>query len=315
MELHTLGVHGGYTQADVTNLAHVLTGWTTARTALAAVPDSTADDDGLAEDFRYEPVLGAQLTEGGGGGVRDVIGYRLAAWARETQHERVLLAIELLSAHPSTAKFVCTKLANHYVGVPPPPQLIDDLASTFTRTGGDMKAVLLALSEHPLFWEAARAKRLSHPTDYAFRLARAAGAGGWMAPHEIGDYLGSGGQGLFDRPTPDGYPELDSEAMDSTAILQRWKLAGKAEGALADAVPPSMRWNNDPITPALRQTIVDLIAVRLTGHLLGETSNASAIEILDHAQPQLPAKPDDLARDPQIRTVAAFIAQLPEANI
>ena len=71
----------------------------------------------------------------------------------------------------------------------------------------------------------------------------------------------------------------------------------------------------ETIPPELRQTIVDLIAVRLTGRLLGPSSNASALEVLGQAQPALPARPDDLARDPQIRTVAAFIAQLPEANI
>ena len=310
MELHTLGVHGGYSQQDVTNLAHVFTGWTTARTALAALPDATPDEDGLAEDFRYEPVLGSELKE-----TRDVVGYRFASSAKADRHERVLLALEILAAHPSTAQFVCTKLANHYVGVAQTasdPRLVDDLASVFTRGGGDMKQVLLALSRHPTFWSAASAKRLAHPTDYAFRLARTTN---WMNAHEIGGFLDSSGHGLFDRPTPDGYSELDGEAMDSNAILQRWKLASKADSAIADGVPGSIRWSSEPITPELRQTIVDILALRVTGRVLGEASNTQALAMLAECQPVLPARPDDYQRDNQIKTVATFIAQLPEANI
>lgn len=310
MELHTLGVHGGYSQQDVTNLAHVFTGWTTARTALAAAPDATPDEDGLAEDFRYEPMLGSELKE-----TRDVVGYRFAPGPKADRHQRVLLALEVLAAHPATAQFVCTKLANHYVGVPQTAsdlRLVDDLASVFTRTGGDMKQVLLALSRHPAFWSAASAKRLSHPTDYAFRLARTSG---WMNPQEIGGFLDSSGHGLFDRPTPDGYSELDGEAMDSNAILQRWKLASKADYAIADGIPGSIRWSAEPITPELRQIIVDIIAIRLTGRTLGEASNIQALAMLAECQPVLPARPDDYQRDNQIKTVATFIAQLPESNV
>ena len=288
MELHTLGVHGGYSQQDVTNLAHVLTGWTTARTALAAMPDATPDEDGLTDDFRFEPVLAENLSE-----FRDVFGYRFTHSSKQDTHERVLLALELLAAHPSTARFVCTKLANHYVGVPETmahPELIDDLASTFTRSGGDMRQVLLTLSHHPAFWQAATARRLSHPTDYAFRLARTSG---WMNPHEIGNFLDSSGRGFFERSTPDGYPELDSESMDSNVLLQRWKLAGKADYAMADGIPPSIRWTDQPIDAELGQRIVDILAIRLTGRLLGEESNTQALQVLVDAQPDLPARPED----------------------
>jgi uncharacterized protein (DUF1800 family) len=313
MELHTLGVHGGYSQQDVTNLAHVLTGWTTARIALASLPEGTADEDGLVEEFRYEPLTGELLDKN----PRDVIGYRFAASTKDDRHERVLLALEMLSAHPSTAKFVCTKLANHYVGVPPPAELIDDLASEFTRSGGDMKRVLLAMSRHPAFWAAVRGKRLSHPTDYAFRLARTSGSTGWMNPHEIGDFLGNAGQGLFDRPTPDGFPELDTEAMDSNAILQRWKLASHADGAMAEGIPPALRWSQDPYTAAQSQQVVDILALRLTGRLLGESSNTEALKILEQAAPPnaKDTPVDQKSHDAQVRTCAAFIAQLPEANI
>jgi uncharacterized protein (DUF1800 family) len=310
MELHTLGVHGGYTQQDVTNLAHVLTGWTTARVALASVPESTADEDGLVEEFRFEPVVASKLSE-----MRDVVGFRFVPQDKSDQHERVLLALEVLSSHPSAARFVCTKLASHYVGVPPPEDLIDDLASTFTRTGGDMREVLLTMSRHPSFWKAAMARRLAHPTDYAFRLARCTGSNGWYAPHEIGDFLNASGHGLFDRPTPDGYPELDTEAMDSNAILQRWKLASRADGALAEVLPPGIRWSSGPMNDATRQYVVDILAIRLTGRLLGDSSNAEALKVLDQAAPPADAPIEQRNHDAQIKTCATFIAQLPEANL
>lgn len=308
MELHTLGVHGGYTQTDVTNLAHVLTGWTTARVAMATLPEATADENGLVEEFRFSPAVASRLSES-----RDVVGYRFAQQDGADEHGRVLLALEILAAHPSTARFVCTKLANHYVGVPPPGELIDDLASVFTRTGGDMKAVLVAMSRHPAFWRAAAERRLAHPTDYAFRLARCAA---WNAPHEIGDFLGASGHGLFDRATPDGYPEADAEAMDSNAILQRWKLASRADGALADGIPQGIRWSDGPMSARTRQMVVDVLAIRLTGRPLGEASNDEAMKVLEQAAPpegkDVPVEQRN--HDAQVRTCAVFIAQLPEAN-
>lgn len=308
MELHTLGVHGGYSQQDVTNLAHVLTGWTTARQALAAVPESTPDDDGLADEFRYEPAAAARLEE-----PRVVLGRRFGATDAGERHERVLLALEMLSSHPSTARFVCGKLAAHYAGAPAPEAMVDEMASTFLRTGGDMREVLLTMVESTEFARSAVERpRVAHALDYGVRLCRAAG---WNAPWDVGDCLDRSGQGLFDRPTPDGYPEVDTEAMDSNAMLQRWRLASKGDSALADLVPGAMRYSEAPIDEREARRIVDVIAVRLTGGLLNEASTAAAVEMLMGTEPVLPARPEQMSRDGRVRTVAAFVAQLPEAQV
>ena len=308
LELHTLGVHGGYSQQDVTNLAHVLTGWTTARQALGALPTASPDEDVLIDEFSYEPAGAASLRE-----PRTVLGCRFGESATEQRHERVLRALEVLDAHPSTARFVCEKIVSHYLGAPADERVVEDLASVFARTGGDMREVLLALAEHPGFADATIERtRLAHPLDYGVRLCRVAK---WNAPWDVGDAMGASGQGLFDRPTPDGYPEADSEAMDSNTLLQRWRLASRADNAIADLVPNAMRWTDRPIGDAEAQRIIDIIAVRLTGRTLGAASNATAMEMLSATAPPLPAKPEDLARDGRIRTVGAFIAQLPEAGV
>lgn len=325
MELHTLGVHGGYEQKDVTNLAHVLTGWTTARGALAGGSELTADDDGLADDFRTEPRAGSELKE-----PRVVFGAEFDTDMPEDRHTRVLRAIEMLANHPKTAQYVCGKLAAHYTQNPPDETLVAAMSATFARTGGDLRAVVSTMATHPAFWAAASTPRLAHPLDYALRLSRTTGAN---SPWDVGDFLAASGQGMFDRPTPDGYPEADAEGMDSNAMLQRWKLAGKADGVIAGAVPPSLRWNDQPLekpatpdapdgssdgTPAPNadaQRIVDLIAVRLTGFPLSPASNQSALSVLVRSAPALPARPEHWQRDARIRTVGTFIAQLPETNL
>ncbi|MBY0312914.1 MAG: DUF1800 domain-containing protein [Phycisphaerales bacterium] len=324
MELHTLGVRGGYSQQDVTNLAHVLTGWTTARGALAGGSELTGDDDGLAEDFRTEPRAGSGMEE-----PRVVFGARFEKDAPGDRHERVLRAIEMLASHPKTAEYVCGKLAAHYTELPPDEGLVRVMIETYGSTGGDLREVVRAMAAHPAFWASAGRPRLAHPLDYALRLSRTTGAN---APWDVGDFLAASGHGMFDRPTPDGYPELDAEVMDSNAMLQRWKLAGKADGVIADAVPPGLRWNDGPLEQPVgmdapeessaepvangdAQRIVDLIAVRLTGMPLSPASNEVAMRVLMRTAPALPARPEHWQRDARIKTVGAFIAQLPEANL
>ena len=308
MELHCLGVEGGYTQQDVTNLSHVLAGWTTMRLAPATRATASPDEDGVGEAFAFEPRLASTLDE-----PRTVLGAEFGPVEPAARLSRALLATELLVAHPATARFVCTKLIEHYVGVPASENLVADLASVFTRSDGDFKAVLLELTRRPEFWEAALERsRVAQPTDFALRLARTTA---WDGARQVGDFLGASGHGMFERATPDGYPEADAEAMDSNAMLQRWKLASQAEGAIADAVPGSMRYGERPIDAAEAQVIVDLIALRLVGRLLGEASNSAALEVLNSTEPQRPERPADWNRDPRVRTVAGFVAQLPEASL
>ncbi|MBV9127884.1 MAG: DUF1800 family protein, partial [Verrucomicrobia bacterium] len=315
MELHTLGVHGGYAQADVTALAGLLNGWTLAEEARVPLADEEAmqinnkNESGLEKEFRFDPALND-------GRPRRIFGLDFDAapdpWDR---YDRVRFALEMLVAHPATAEHVCRKLAAHYVGSPPPEALVRDLARVFLENGGDLRVVLRALAAHPLFWSAP--PRLATPQDYALRLTRLLRAADPTPdgakspkPEQVNDFMRKSGMGLFDRATPDGYPEGDANYSDSNALLQRWRFAQNQAGALLALVPAA--WRQPPVPgegstlPAVdpAQRIIDLAAIRLTGRLLTPGSNAAARELLGDAP-----KPE------QVQAAIVFVALLPEANL
>jgi uncharacterized protein (DUF1800 family) len=301
MELHTLGVNGGYTQDDVTTLARILTGWTTAREGFVAgvMPGEDGvgpDEYGMRESFRFDPVLGDAQA-------RVFLGREFAPAKPEQRYPRVLTAIGILANHPSTARFVSRKIAEHYLSFPAPDDVVEALSSTFERTGGDMREVLRTLMQHPRFWSMPPQQRLAHPADFAFRLSRCAGSNDAQGVHE---YLNLSGQGMFDRSTPDGYQENDSESMDSNAMLQRWKFARRLENTLIELIPSTMRTGDKPIADDEAQRTVDLIAIRLTGRLLGDASNGAAMELF---------RKTDGRRDDRWRATATFIASTPEAQL
>ncbi|MDI1290380.1 MAG: DUF1800 family protein, partial [bacterium] len=199
MELHTLGVHGGYEQADVTALAHLLTGWTAAQ-----IGDGRSGGEIRLHSFRFDPSLAE-------GRETFILGVTFPKAERADRYDRVRAALDLLAAHPSTARFISSKLAAHYLKAPPDESLITDLASVFESTGGDLREVLLALAAHPAFWTDAT-PRLALPLDYALRLVRITNANN---PWTTIDFLQRSGAGLFDRATPDGYSQDDADYSDS----------------------------------------------------------------------------------------------------
>ncbi len=291
MELHSVGVHGGYRQEDVTTLAHLLTGWT-----FAEEGDGWAPGPLRRRTYRFDPQ------------VHDArpfrwFGMSFAAVGPEGRYDRPVAAIEMLAAHPSTARFLARRLAEHYGSVPAPEDLVEDLARVFLEQGGDLKAMILALAAHPRFWEPSAPERLCTPFDFAVRLARATG---FLRPGPIQDFLQRSAMAPFGRPTPDGYPEEDSAWSDSNALLQRWRLARRAEWELLRLVPGRWRRGEDPPDAAWRQGVIDLVAIRLLGVPLGDESNRSALELLAAAKG---------GRPEQARLAAVFVAQLPEANL
>lgn len=292
MELHTLGVDGGYSQADVTNLARILTGWT------VALEGDGQSGGPFARTFsyRFDPALSD-------GAAVDLVGLRFPDSAADTRFDRAQLTLELLAAHPSTARHVARQLAEHYVSVPPPDDLVDDLARNFMASGGDLAALLRAIATHPRFWDAANRERLADPLSFAVRLCRTAAH---PQPWLVADFLDRSGHGLFDRPTPDGYPEDDTRHADSNALLQRWRLARELSGALAALVPGAWRGGDSPAEPRWAQLVVDLLAARLTGGVLSDASNTAALEFLGAVQGN---------RDERVRALGPFLAQLPEANL
>jgi len=187
MELHTLGVQGGYTQSDVRELARVLTGWTVA-------PDQPGG-------FRFAPRLHDA-------GSKTVLGQPFGPTdprdARAGEYEG-LAALHLLATHPATARRVALRLAQWFVADAPPPALVEQLARSFLSSGGDSRALLRTLVQSGAFWE--RANTLfKTPFDYA--CSALAACGGPQDAREFTQTLNllqGAGQGVLRWPTPDGY--------------------------------------------------------------------------------------------------------------
>lgn len=291
MELHTLGVHGGYTQSDVTSLAGVLTGWTA-----STLGGGRAGNAPRGFQFRFDPGVSS-------GAAARVIGQAFPETPRSDRYDRALMAIETLASHPSTARYIATRLCESYCAVPAPNALVDALALVFSESGGDTAAMLVAMSEHPEFWRATRARRIATPLDYALRLARGAA---YHQPWRISEYLQLAGFQIFDRSTPDGYPTEDAAYGDSNAMIQRWSLAQDASGALANFVPDTWRWDGLAPDRAWAQRVVDALAIGLTGRVLSERSNEAAIELLLSS---------DAPVSRRVQMIAPVVAQLPEANL
>jgi hypothetical protein len=292
MELHTLGVDGGYDQGDVTELAGLLAGLTlNEQTPLSGAGNL------LAREFYYAPELAD-------GREHEVLGTIFEPAAPDQRWQRTERALELLAGHPSTARHVARKLAEHYVSAPPPEALVDDLAGVFAASGGDMRAVLIALAEHPLLMDPELPPRAMSPMRFGFRVARVSenGAAHWA----VHNYLNRAGQGCFDRSTPDGYPQDDDAWTDTNVMLQRWTLPRDVPWAVSSLVPQPLRSGAAGDVEAWRQRVVDVLAWRLTGALLGEASNRAALAFFETLeQPTWE----------QVNQVAVLVAQLPEAGM
>jgi uncharacterized protein (DUF1800 family) len=231
------------------------------------------------------------------------LGVSFEACAAGQRYDRVRLALEILASHPSTAQFVCRKLAEHYVSVPAPEKMVNDLSTVFSETGGDMKAVLMAMAAHPDFWKTDLPPRLATPLDYAVGVSRACEeTNPWM----VCDFLQRSGMGLFDRAMPDGYPDEDQAYADSNALMQRWRLTKQAKWALNRLVPDPWHGPGKMEARQWRQNVVDVAAVRLTGRPLGDASNQAALDTFATAKGK---------SWEQAMQAATFVAQLPEANL
>ena len=201
MELHTLGVNGGYTQADVTQVARIFTGWTIERPTQGAAY--------TFEPNRHEP------------GAKQVLGTTIAPGG-EAEGLKVL---HLLATSPATAKFISSKLAVRFVADDPPPALVDRMAKTFLATNGDIKAVLRTMFDSPEFWspEVYRAK-VKTPLEFVVSAARATGAEVTNAQPLV-QSLDKLGMPLYGMQTPNGYSWKSEPWVSTGALVSRMNFA------------------------------------------------------------------------------------------
>ena len=217
MELHTLGVKGGYTQTDVQELARILTGLGIGR------PD---------EPPKLRPELRAQVVLDGlflfnparhDYGDKQFLGHRIAGAGLAEVDQ----AVDLLARHPATAHFISAKLAAYFLGDAPPPALVDRMARTFLASDGDIAAVLQTLYASPEFARSLDAGVFKDPVHYVYSSLRLAYAGmpTIVNPRPALNLLRQLGQPLNQRLTPDGYPLAQSDWAGPGQMTARFETA------------------------------------------------------------------------------------------
>lgn len=211
LELHTLGVHGGYQQADVMEAARCLTGWT----ILAKKDDGFSGKLLSPMKDRGKVVFRREAHDAG---AKQVLGQEIPAGGNEGDLDRL---VSIVSAHPSTAKHLATKLCTRFISDEPPIAAVDTVAAAFTASRFDIKATLRALFATPEFRASAGAK-FKRPIHFIVSALRATNAQTDASKGLIG-FLEKMGQAPFRYPTPDGYP-MTADHWHST-LLWRWKFA------------------------------------------------------------------------------------------
>jgi uncharacterized protein (DUF1800 family) len=287
MELHTLGVDGGYTQKDVTEVARCFTGWTIEKPREMAV----FKFDQKLHDPDVKVVLGKKIHSGG---MKD--------------GEQV---IALLSKNPNTAKFISTKLARRFVSDNPPPALVARMARTFHKSDGDIREVMRTMIYSPEFWsrETYRAK-VKTPYELVVTSVRALGTD-VDTPMPLVQWVGRIGEPLYQCQPPTGYSDKAETWVNTGALLSRLNfslaLAGnKVRGSRSDVSAVLGSERGDDAKAALDR------AVQV---FLGGQAAPTTVETLEKQleNPQvLQAKLDDPVKQVDLGVVTGLVLGAPE---
>ncbi len=288
MELHTLGVNGGYTQKDVTEVARVLTGWT--------LKQPRQGGGFVFEERMHEP------------GDKHVLGHRIKSSGEKEGRE----VLHILAHHPSTAKFISTKLAMRFVSDDPPPALVDRMTQTFLKKDGDIREVLKTMFRSPEFWapESYRAK-VKTPLEFVVSAVRTSGA-------EVSDALPLArqlqnlGMPLYGMQPPTGYSMKADAWVNSSALLGRMNFAlaltaAKLKGLQVD--PGQMLGTDTPHADS-QGTLLALEKTLLAGDVSRQTHDTIAAQLND---PKISQRElDDPARPPNTSAIAGLLLGSPE---
>jgi len=208
LELHTLGVGGGYTQNDVQALAAILTGWTYDRPGLRALLGDAPGRRSGADLFSFD----ASAHEPG---AMTLLG-RSYPEAGIAQGD---LALGDLAHHPSTARFIAEKLARHYIADAPPPAAAERIAAAFARSGGDLAFTMNAIVDCPEVW-AAPFQKFKRPEEYAISVLRALNRDALPAGAGVGG-VAAMGQRIYAAPGPDGWSDRAESWLTADLVWKR----------------------------------------------------------------------------------------------
>jgi uncharacterized protein (DUF1800 family) len=252
LELHTLGVDGGYTQQDVYEAARSLTGWKmrTGWRKGTVYFDQNLHDDG------EKLVLGQTIPVGGGAVDVDRL-------------------VDIASKHPATAQHIATKLVRRFVSEDPPAALVQRVATVFTATGGDIKALLRTVLTSDEF-KLAKGLKFKRPFQYIVSCLRALAAD-THAHQPLIEYLLRMGQGPFQYPTPDGYPDRTAPWLGT--LLWRWNFAFNA----ASNQLPTVTVPLDPLAHAIGGN-APFQPEQLVSYLIGRKGSEAEIKAITDYQ-------------------------------
>ncbi len=287
MELHTLGVEGGYIQKDVTELAKVLTGW--------SIDQPQRGGSFRFNDRAHEP------------GSKHVLGHKIGNHGESEGME----ILDILAHHPSTARFISRKLAMRFVSDNPPQGLIDSMAETFLKKDGDIREVLRTMFNAPEFWaaDAYRAK-MKTPFEFVVSSVRASGVEVQNA-FPLVQNLNRMGMPLYGMQPPTGYSMKAETWVNSAALLARMNFAlqlgtGRLPGTTLD--PQTLLHGAQPQDPD------SALAVLENNILSGDVSPQTHAVIRKQLnEPQVAQRRlDDPGRPPNFGAIAGLIMGSPE---
>jgi uncharacterized protein (DUF1800 family) len=223
MELHALGVDGGYTQDDVRALAKILTGWTIVRPGQRLHRPGTVPGGFQFAAVAHEP------------GDKVLLGRRYA----EAGEQEGIAAIRDLCAHPATAQHIATKVARHFLADDPPPAAVAALAQEFTASGGDLSAVARRLVALPASWSLPMSKA-RQPEEWLIAMRRAFAIDGDLPALRTLGALKQLGQVPFAAPSPAGWPDESAGWLGPEALMARLDFAGAVAQRIRVAQPQTL---------------------------------------------------------------------------
>lgn len=272
MELHTLGVDGGYSEQDVVEVARCLSGWGVNGATASFLFRPAWHDDGAKR------VLGVDIPAGGG--------------MRDGE-----IVLDILAAHPSTARHIATRLIRRYISDRPPQALVDAVAQAFIASGGDIRATVRALFLHPLARQAP-ASKFKRPQEFALSALRSLEAQlDSSGARVLLEALNRLAHLPFQWPAPNGYPDVAPYWLNSNAMLQRWNFAAditRGPGRAGWRIPwASLLAGVDRLDP-LVERVADIVGIAPLGGGSRSLWSKTALT-LTAGQPLVPGNRDAVA--------------------
>lgn len=312
MELHTLGVDGGYTQKDVTEAARVLTGWTIFPMGPRAERLAERIEQGKAVGFvRQDNFL--FRADAHDATAKTVLSANFPAGGGIEEGERLL---DMLALHPSTARFISTKLARRFVQDVPPESLIKKMTLVFQQSGGDLQLVMQTMLEAPEFWSACNPKtsgraKIKSPFELAVSAMRALQAD-IERPKPVLDWIAKIGQPLYAYQAPTGFPDRAESWINTGSLLNRMNFGlalslGKIKGLTFNLATINQNREPESADAALETYLTLLLPERNTKETLkllkpmvaGAVQDPALIEKIQQAATKEPSAGTMQSKEPE----------------